>query len=125
MATLAVHAVAANWFADFSGEHGPHMSPEAILTVDAEASCCVLRSLALIKYTFRRWADLRTQWVEMEATVNQRAAPKCLFEGITMKMNVTKTSMFGILVLAELLGALAHRAAQDHQAPDPNKASLV
>jgi hypothetical protein len=37
------------------------MSPEAILTVDAKASCCVLRSLALIRYTFRRWADLRTQ----------------------------------------------------------------
>ena len=36
------------------------MSPEAIFTVDAKASCCVLRSLALIKYTFRRWADLRT-----------------------------------------------------------------
>ena len=31
------------------------MSPEAIFTVDAKASCCVLRSLALIKYTFRRW----------------------------------------------------------------------
>jgi hypothetical protein len=29
--------------------------------VDAKASCCVLRSLALIEYTFRRWADLRTQ----------------------------------------------------------------
>jgi len=37
------------------------MSPEAVLTVDTKASCCVLRSLALIKYTFRRWEDLRTQ----------------------------------------------------------------
>ena len=41
------------------------MSPiclrEAILTVDAKARCCVLRSLALIKYTFRRWTDLQTQ----------------------------------------------------------------
>src|ERR1700683_1927680 len=101
------------------------MSPEAILSGDAEGSWCVLTPLALIKYTFRRWADLRTQWVEMEATINQRAAPKCLFEGITMKMNVTKTSMFGILVLAELLGEQAHRAAQDHQAPDPNQGSLV
>ena len=37
------------------------MSPEAVLTVDTKASSCVLRSLALIKYTFRRWEDLRTQ----------------------------------------------------------------
>jgi hypothetical protein len=39
------------------------MSPEAILTVDAKASGCVLRSLALLKYTFRCWADLRIQIV--------------------------------------------------------------
>jgi hypothetical protein len=37
------------------------MSPEATLTVDAKASCCVLRSLALIKYTYQRWPDLRTK----------------------------------------------------------------
>src|SRR5260370_22216271 len=52
-------AGAANWIADFSGEHGPphisDVSPDTILTVDAKASCCELRSLALIKYTFRRW----------------------------------------------------------------------
>ena len=29
--------------------------------MDAKASCCVLRSLAWIKYTFRHWEDLRTQ----------------------------------------------------------------
>jgi hypothetical protein len=52
-------AVAANWIADFSGDlWSPHISdvsPDAILTVDAKASCCELRLLALIKYTFRRW----------------------------------------------------------------------
>ena len=30
--------------------------------MDAKASCCVLRSLASIKYTFRRCADLGTPW---------------------------------------------------------------
>jgi hypothetical protein len=44
---LAIDAVAANWFADFSSDHGFHMSPmflpNAISTVDAKATSWELR----------------------------------------------------------------------------------
>src|SRR5580698_10528350 len=44
-------------FLNSTSPHVSDMSPEAIFTVDAKASCCVLRLLASIKYIFRRWAE--------------------------------------------------------------------
>src|ERR1700720_1627651 len=97
------------------------MSPDAILTVDAKASCCELRSLALIKYTFGR----RPKESERPPRV---AAPSRITQNLRRKGKLMARRTFKIIGLASSLLVVALGASSQMQAqsntPYPSMAAL-
>ena len=119
--------------------------------MDAKASCYVLRSLALIKYTFQRWADLRTRLFAFLPTEAYEIAPPSgendsskrhefrLMSGHTsirvywsfisesmnqMDQKIVAMIALGAFALVIGLGELRQAEAQEAKTPYPSMAPL-